>query len=389
MHFLSPEALPPEPVWINNNQLLANHCQRWSNLPAIALDTEFVRTSTFYPQPGLIQVSNGQAIYLIDPLLINDWQPLARLFDHGGTVKVLHACSEDLEVLKLLTGTVPRPLFDTQLAAAFANLGFSLGYQSLLKQLLDTDLPKDETRSNWCQRPLTPAQVRYASLDVLHLLEVYQQLRQLLVKTVKQPWLEDDCQALTLNVLTHDPDNAWKEVKKAWQLRPAQLLVLKTLCHYREVAARQRDVPRNRIIPKGSLWPMARFNPATMSALKKIPGMSPAIIRNQGEEILAIIQQANQMPTEQRPEKLPLPLPKTARDMGSLIKSLLVKRAAELELPSELLMPNRLTKPLLRGWVEDGRFTLPDSLTGWRRDIIGVVLVEQLNQLIQTEQGSE
>ena len=86
---------------------------------------------------------------------------------------------------------------------------------------------------------------------------------------------------------------------------------------------------------------------------------------------------------------MPLPLPKTARDMGSLIKSLLVKRAAELELPSELLMPNRLTKPLLRGWVEDGRFTLPDSLTGWRRDIIGVALVEQLNQLIHTEQGSE
>ncbi len=389
MHFLSPEALPPEPVWINNNQLLDNHCQNWSNLPAIALDTEFVRTSTFYPQPGLIQVSNGQAVYLIDPLLINDWQPLARLFDHGGTVKVLHACSEDLEVLKLLTGTVPRPLFDTQLAAAFANLGFSLGYQSLLKQLLNTDLPKDETRSNWCQRPLTQAQVRYASLDVLHLLEVYQQLQQLLVKTVKQPWLEDDCLALTLNVLSHDPDNAWKEVKKAWQLRPAQLLVLKTLCHYREVTARQQDVPRNRVIPKGSLWPMARFNPTTMSALKKIPGMSPAIIRNQGEKILAIIQQANQMPSERRPEKLPLPLPKTARDMGSLIKSLLVKRSAELELPSELLMSNRLTKPLLRGWVEDGRFTLPDSLTGWRRDIIGVPLVAQLNQLIQTEQGSE
>ena len=389
MHSLPAEALTLEQVWINNNQLLADYCQSWSNLAAIALDTEFVRTNTFYPQPGLIQVSTDQAIYLIDPLLIDDWQPLARLFEHSSVVKVLHACSEDLEVFKLLTGTVPRPLFDTQLAAAFANLGFSLGYQSLLKQLLNVDLPKDETRSNWCQRPLTDAQIRYASLDVLHLLEVYQQLQRLLGNTAKQPWLEEDCLVLTLNALPHDPDNAWKEVKKAWQLRPQQLLVLKTLCHYREVAARQLDVPRNRIIPKGSLWPLARFNPTTMSALKRIPGMSPAIIRNQGEKILAIIQEANQMPAEQRPEKLPLPLPKTARDMGSQIRSLLVKRSAELELPSELLMSSRLTRPLLRGWVEDGRFSLPDSLNGWRRDIIAVPLVEQLNQLIQTEQGSE
>ena len=389
MHSLSPQALPLEPVWIHSNQLLADYCQRWSNLAAIALDTEFVRTNTFYPQPGLIQVSTGQAIYLIDPLLISDWQPLARLFDHSAVVKVLHACSEDLEVFKLLTGTVPRPLFDTQLAAAFANLGFSLGYQSLLKQLLNIDLPKDETRSNWRQRPLTPAQVRYASLDVLHLLAVYQQLQQLLVKTGKQSWLEDDCLALTLNVLPHDPDNAWKEVKKAWQLRPRQLLVLKTLCHYREVTARKLDVPRNRIIPKGSLWSLARFHPTSMNALKRIPDMSPAILRNHGENILATIARADQMPEEHRPETLPQPLPKTARDMGSQIKSLLIERSTELELPSELLMSSRLTTPLLRGWLEDGRFSLPDSLTGWRRDIIGAPLVDRLNQLIEAKQGSE
>lgn len=381
------QLLSPEPVWINNNQSLEDYCQRWSGLDAIALDTEFIRTDTFYPQPGLIQVGTGADVFLIDPLAIDQWQPLARLFEDSSVVKVLHACSEDLEVFKLLTDSVPRPLFDTQLAAAFANLGFSLGYQALLRQVLNIDLPKDETRSNWCQRPLTDAQIRYASLDVAHLLEIYQHLDQLLTPTPKKAWLEDECLAMTLNVLPFDPENAWKEVKRGWQLRPQQLAVLKALCHFREVASRSLDVPRNRVIPKGSLWPLARFQPKAMNALREIPEMRASIIRNHGEQILDIIRSASQVPEAQRPEKLPLPLPKNVRDWGKQIKTLMSQLAVELQLPMELLMPGKLTTPLLRSWLDHGRFMLPDTLTGWRRDIIGTPLIQQLNQLSQQEKG--
>ncbi len=374
------QLLSPEPIWINNNQSLEDYCQRWSSLDAIALDTEFIRTDTFYPQPGLIQVGTGTDIFLIDPLAINQWEPLARLFENGSVVKVLHACSEDLEVFKLLTETVPRPLFDTQLAAAFANLGFSLGYQALLKHVLNIDLPKDETRSNWRQRPLTDAQVRYASLDVAHLLEIYELLNQLLAPTPKKAWLEDECLALTLNVLPFDPENAWKEVKRGWQLRPQQLAVLKALCHFREVASRSQDVPRNRVIPKGSLWPLARFQPKAMNALREIPEMRSSIIRNHGEQILDIIRSSSQVPEAQRPEKLPPPLPKNAKDWGKRIKTLMSQLADELQLPLELLIPGKLTSPLLRSWLENGQFILPDTLTGWRRDTIGAPLIQQLNQ---------
>lgn len=391
MQLLSPGPLSPEPVWINNNQSLEDYCQRWSSFDAIALDTEFIRTDTFYPRPGLIQVSTGPDVFLIDPLAIDRWQPLARLFADSSVIKVLHACSEDLEVFKLLTDTVPRPLFDTQLAAAFAGLGFSLGYQALLKQILNIDLPKDETRSDWCQRPLTEAQVRYASLDVAHLLEIYQHLDQRLAATSKKAWLEEECLALTLNVLPFDPENAWKDVKKGWQLRPQQLAVLKALCHFREVASRSLDVPRNRVIPKGSLWPLARFQPKVMNALREMPEMRPGIIRNHGEQILDIIRSSSQVPEAQRPEKLPLPLPKNARDLGKQIKTLMSQLAVELQLPLELLMPGKLTTPLLRSWLDNGYFMLPDTLTGWRRDIIGTPLVRQLNQLInqlnQQEKG--
>ncbi|WP_299725978.1 ribonuclease D [uncultured Endozoicomonas sp.] len=375
----------PSPIWINNNQTLEDHCQQWSELDAIALDTEFIRTDTFYPLPGLIQVGTGTEIFLIDPLTIDQWQPLAMLFDNNSVIKVLHACSEDLEVFKLLTGTVPRPLFDTQLAAAFANLGFSLGYQKLLNQLLNIDVPKDETRSDWRQRPLTDAQINYASLDVAHLLDVYKTLDQKLPASSKKAWLEDECLAITLNVLPNDPDNAWQDVKKAWQLNPQQLGVLKALCTFRETESRALDVPRNRVIPKGSLWPLAKYQPKTVGELHRIPDMRSNIVRQQGEQMVAVIKAGSQIPDHERPGKLPPPLPKAARDWGKRIKTILTQLADELDLPLELLIPGKLTTPILRNWLNTGHFALPDTLTGWRRDIIGTPLIKRLHQLSESD----
>ena len=114
--------------WIRDDQSLAEHCRDWHQLPFVAVDTEFMRVDTFYPKAGLIQIGDGQRAFLIDPLLIGNWQPLADLLEDSGVVKVLHACSEDLEVLLRLTGKLPQPLFDTQLAAGYLNLGFSMGY---------------------------------------------------------------------------------------------------------------------------------------------------------------------------------------------------------------------------------------------------------------------
>ena len=159
--------------WIRDNDSLGQHCAEWQNLPFVALDTEFMRVDTFYPIAGLIQIGDGERAYLIDPLTIDNWQPLSALLENPAVVKVLHACSEDLEVLLRLTGSLPAPLFDTQLAAAYLNLGFSMGYSRLVKEVLDLDLPKGETRSDWLQRPLSETQISYAAEDALHLAEVY------------------------------------------------------------------------------------------------------------------------------------------------------------------------------------------------------------------------
>ena len=163
--------------WICDNDSLGQHCAEWQQLPFVALDTEFMRVDTFYPIAGLIQIGDGVRAYLIDPLTIDNWQPLAALLENPAVIKVVHACSEDLEVLLRLTGSLPVPLFDTQLAAAYLNLGFSMGYSRLVQAVLDIDLPKGETRSDWLQRPLSETQVSYAAEDAVHLAEVFIRLR--------------------------------------------------------------------------------------------------------------------------------------------------------------------------------------------------------------------
>ena len=158
--------------WILDDASLARHCAEWRKLPYVALDTEFMRVDTFYPIAGLLQVGDGQRAYLVDPLVVKDWAPFAELLEDPAVTKVLHSCSEDLEVFLRLTGALPAPLFDTQLAAGYLNIGFSMGYSRLVKEVLDIDLPKGETRSDWLQRPLSETQISYAAEDAQHLAEV-------------------------------------------------------------------------------------------------------------------------------------------------------------------------------------------------------------------------
>src|SRR5690554_2975724 len=153
------------PQIIDQNSVLAEHCRNWLQLSFVAIDTEFVRTETYFPIAGLIQVGDGRHAYLIDPLQITDWSALVQVLEEPSVVKVLHACSEDLEVFQHLCGALPAPLFDTQIAAAYLGMDFSMSYSRLVSSLLHVDLPKEETRSDWLRRPLSPEQLQYAVED--------------------------------------------------------------------------------------------------------------------------------------------------------------------------------------------------------------------------------
>lgn len=299
----------PEIQWIRDDASLAQQCREWRTQPYLALDTEFMRVDTFYPAAGLVQVGDGRQEWLIDPLLIQDWSPFAELLEDERVVKVLHACSEDLEVFLRLTGSLPVPLFDTQLAAAYLGMAHSMGYSKLVKEVLDIDLPKDETRSDWLQRPLTEMQMRYAADDVQHLAQVYLALDARLSEE-KRAWLLEDGAELVANLCREsDPREAYREVKLGWRLRPQQLAVLRELCAWREEQARLRNRPRNHVLRERTLWPLARLLPKNKTDLAAIEDMHPRTVRQDGDFLIELIAQAARLPQSEWPEALPEPLP--------------------------------------------------------------------------------
>ncbi|TWC34119.1 ribonuclease D [Pseudomonas sp. SJZ079] len=364
--------------WIRDDASLAQHCADWQCLPFVAVDTEFMRVDTFYPIAGLLQVSEGERAYLIDPLLIEDWAPFSALLHNPAVVKVLHACSEDLEVFLRLTDSLPAPLFDTQLAAAYLNLGFSMGYSRLVQTVLNIELPKGETRSDWLQRPLSETQISYAAEDVLHLAEVYAAL-QAQLSPEKNAWVLEDGAELVLNLRREvDPNEVYREAKLAWKLSRAQLAVLRELCAWREREARARNQPRNRVIREHSLWPIARNQPDNLVALARIDDMHPKTIRRDGETLLKLIKDAAATPAAEWPEALPEPLPLEASTLLKKLRAIGQREGERLNIAPEIMLRKKTLEALLKSGYPHGPYQLPDSLRGWRRELMGQALLDCL-----------
>lgn len=372
--------------WISDNQSLAQYCAQWQNLPFVALDTEFMRVDTFYPIAGLLQVSEGERAYLIDPLLITDWAPFAMLLQAPQVVKVVHACSEDLEVFLRLTGSLPAPLFDSQIAAGYLNLGFSMGYSRLVKAVLDIDLPKGETRSDWLKRPLSETQVSYAAEDVLHLAQVYREL-QTKLSPEKYQWVLEDCADMVNNLGREiAPEDAYRDAKLAWKLSRAQLAVLRELCAWREREARARNQPRNRILREHSLWPLAKTQPDNLQSLARIEEMHPKTVRQDGEFILDLIKGAAAIPASQWPDALPEPLPIEASSVLKKLRAIGQREAERLDIAPELMLRKKILEALLKSGYPTGPYELPESLTGWRRELMGQALLDRLAKISEAKE---
>ncbi|MDP3845617.1 MAG: ribonuclease D [Pseudomonas sp.] len=364
--------------WIRDDASLALYCAEWQDLPFVALDTEFMRVDTFYPLAGLVQVGDGSSAYLIDPLLINNWQPFAALLENPAVIKVVHACSEDLEVLLRLTGSMPAPLFDTQLAAAYLNMGFSMGYSRLVLAVLGLDLPKGETRSDWLQRPLSDTQISYAAEDAVHLAEVYRVLAAKLSAEKTARVLEDGAELVSNMHREVLPEEAYREAKLAWKLTPAQLAVLRELCAWREREARARNKPRNHILRDHTLWPLARTQPDNLTSLSRIEEMHPRTVRHDGETLLQLIKQAAALPEAEWPPVVPEPLPMEATALLKKLRAFGMREAERLDMAQELMLRKKTLDALLKTGFPNGPYQLPDALRGWRRELMGQALLKLL-----------
>ena len=363
-------------IYIADNDSLNKLCDSLKGKDFLALDTEFLRTDTFYPIAGLIQLSCGNDNYLIDPLAVDDWEAFKLLLTDTGIVKVLHSCSEDLEVFDRLFNVLPKPLFDTQIAAAMLGYGFSLSYQKLVDELLAIHVEKGETRSNWLQRPLTSSQCHYAALDVEYLSEVYQQLKNQLESKGRLHWLMQDCERLLQAFVSNEP--YYKKVKSAWKLSPRQLHALDKLTIWRESQARNRDVPRGRILKDKCCYEIISSNVSQLNALSRIADISPKTVRKEGEVILQLIADAKDAPEQDLPQALPKPLPVQVGTMLKQLKATVRKVAAELDVAPEVLVRKKDYESLLRSGFGGSTHQLPPSLLGWREEVIGELLLKQL-----------
>ena len=253
-----PKAAPP----IATNDNLDAILKQYQNAKFLAVDTEFLRERTYYPQLCLIQISDGVDAVAIDPLAPNlDLNPLWDLMRNQNITKVFHAGNQDMEIFLHLMGSLPAPIYDTQIAAMVCGLGDQVGYDKLVKAMLNHDIDKTSRFTDWSKRPLSNRQIVYALDDVIYLAKLYPLMRSRLEAENRSHWLDEEY-AKSNDPVTYvtAPDAAWQKLKVR-NMRPAPLLRLMHLAAWREREAQSRDLPRNRVIRDETLIDLAGSNP--------------------------------------------------------------------------------------------------------------------------------
>ena len=341
----------------------------------ISLDTEFVRTRTYIANLGLLQVSQNQIITLIDPIAVGDLSEFWSALD--GKECILHASSEDLEIIRQHKGDLNLTLFDTQIACAFLNLGASLGYAKMVETLEGISVDKGESRTDWCARPLTEKQINYAATDVLHLQPCLQKLQQQLEEKKMTRFFEQECQSiLDLKMKKQNPDNAYKSLNNLFKLDRQGLAVIKALAKWRLQTAQARNLALNFVIKADHLWLLAHYRPTSIADLRRL-NLLPNEIRIHGQAVLDIISDIEKQDADNYP-----PLVTRLVDFPAYKKTLKAIRekiklcAEKHDLPIELIASKRIINEYLSWlWKLDEQqkkiIDKPKLLTDWRFELIG------------------
>lgn len=338
--------------------------------PFVAIDTEFVREKTYHPLPCLLQIAVEGHIFCVDLIALDGPAAVTDLLLDRSVTKVLHSARQDLELFYALTGEVPGPVYDTQIAAALLGFPDQCGYGRLVQDVLDIPLDKGHARTDWSRRPLSAEQLRYAADDVRYLVPLYQTLRERLKERGRSEWPDADFKALEEPALyAPDPDSAWKKVKGWRQMDGPALARLQRLAAWREAVAVERNRPRRWILADDALRAVAIRAPADIQALKDLDVVPPAVLRRYAEELierLAVSGSAAKPAPEIRLNR------KETTLLGRLGKH--VDRCAR---DSDVAPSLLATRAELKRMVCGDR-DLP-VLRGWRREMVGESLLAMLD----------
>jgi len=340
----------------------------------IAVDTEFLREDTYWPELCLVQVAAGPHVACIDPIALKGegLLPLKAWLMDPTVVKVFHAARQDLEVFHHVWGDLPRPIFDTQIAASMLGHGDQIGYANLVQTLCGVELAKGHTRTDWRTRPLSPEAIEYAADDVRYLMTVYEKLIESLEQTGRLAWLDEEFDWLTQESLyLPDADNSWKRVKGHRKLRPKQLAVLASLAQWREEEAVARNRPRRWIVKDQALVDLARRPPAKVADMGDMRDIPPRVLEKHGQTLVERAQVGLQQEPPEVLAQADRLTPHQEAQVDALM-ALLRARCAEHDMSPAQVATRKHLEALIRGEQD-----LP-LLRGWRaamagRDLLGLM----------------
>ena len=364
-------------------------CEGWSSLPFIAIDTEFVRTNTFYPKIGLLQIADHSKCYLVDPLSIQDWSCFTNLLANPGCTFVIHSCGEDLNLLNTTLGQIPLRIFDTQIAAAFLGLGYSISYQALVAKLFSIDLPKDETRSDWLNRPLSETQLLYAANDACYLLKIQKVLYQQLIAENKLNWLESECAFLLDS--SKEAENitnwysAYASISNAWKLDKQGLQYLQALSYWREDTARKRDKPRYWIAKDVDLFSIAQQladgSECTLNKVNSLKLSDERLLGKYADQIYKVLKYQNQAFDEVDTKMLNKPLNAAMRVKLKACQQVVKRQSEKLSMAPELLARKKILHEQLWAYKNTGGLIWVGELSAWRREVLEPEFVRIYSEL--------
>jgi len=356
---------------ITDTAALSDLVGRLANHPFVAVDTEFMRENTFWPDLCLIQIASPEEAAAVDPKAEGiDLAPLMDLMvANDDVLKVFHAGSQDIEIIHNLTGKVPSPLFDTQIAAMALGHGEQVGYSNLIESMLGHSLDKGARFTDWSRRPLDKRQIDYAIADVTHLAKIFPRLLERLKKTGRGGWLDEEMERLAdTSSFAFPPKDAWKRLRLPSR-NPAVLGRLQALAAWRETEARSKNIPRGRIVKDDTLVELAAHPPKTQDDLGRVRGLSAGWRTNDiGQRLMAALKDAKPLDADDLPSREPRRpgLTKDGALVSDLLKLLLKIRAKETGVAPRLIARSDDLESLAAGVREN-----LNILQGWRFEEFG------------------
>ena len=348
---------------------LENFCAEAMTARYVTVDTEFVRENTYYPKLCLLQIASADDAVLVDPLADGiDLAPVFALMAAPQVLKVFHAARQDIEIFVHLSGAVPAPIFDTQIAGMVCGFGDAISYDRLVKSVVGVEIDKSSRFTDWARRPLGDRQLTYALSDVTHLRLVFEALEERLRANGREPWLADEMAVLT-DPATYvvAPEDAWRRLKLR-NPKPRTLAVLRELAALRENEARRRDLPRNRVLRDEVLTEIAASVPSTPEELARARSISDNVAKGKlGQGILEAVRRGANSDRNSWPRPAAATPPRRGREPVVELLRVLLKLKAEEHGVAQKLIANMADLDLI---ADDDDADVP-ALSGWRREIFG------------------